>query len=143
MSSVFGAVERERAAGAEVLIVEDDDGVRRLLQAILENQQISCECAGNGDEALAAIHAGHHKVVLLDLLLPGLHNGFEVLRDLKNRRPELMNRVIILTAVSTATLKDFSDGSLVYRLLRKPFDLGELVNTVRACGWNENEGAPS
>ena len=68
-------------------------------------------------------------------MLPRL-NGFEVLRFLKAERRALLERVIVITAVAEITLRDFDDQKLVWALLRKPFDLHHLIETVTECAAN-------
>jgi two-component system OmpR family response regulator len=115
-----------------VLIVDDDDGIRTLMKAILLRQHAEVDCVGDGDTALCTLRKKEYDAIVLDLMLPNT-NGFEVLRYMKNITPELLPRTIVVTAASNMTLKDFEDGRLVRRILRKPFDIDEFVQEVFAC----------
>jgi len=68
-------------------------------------------------------------------MLPRL-NGFEILRFLKAERRAMLERVIVVTAVAEVTLRDFDDQKFVWALLRKPFDLDGLIETVTECAEN-------
>ena len=133
-------------APLRVLIVEDDDGVRALLGVILRRNQIAAELVRDGRSALERLRRERYDVILLDLMLPGV-NGFEVIRELKISQPELLARTIVLTAVSDSTLRDFDDAALLHCLIRKPFDLTELVQRVLSCarsaGERKDEAQPS
>jgi DNA-binding response OmpR family regulator len=118
-----------------VLIVDDDPGVRSLLTALLRDRY-RVEVAVDGEEATYVLRQDPFCAVLLDLMLPKL-NGFEVLRFVAAERPQLMSRIIVVTAVSDTTLRDF-DSSKVRRLIRKPFDINDLVETVAACADQDN-----
>jgi CheY-like chemotaxis protein len=115
-----------------VLIVDDDAGIRTLMKAILLRRQAVVDCVSDGDAALSILREHDYDAIVLDLMLPNT-NGFEVLRHLKTLSPELLPRTIVVTAVSNMTLRDFDDGKLVRRVLRKPFDIDEFVEEVFAC----------
>ena len=119
--------------GRRILIVEDDPGIRELLHVALSRRNFSCERASNGREAIDRLSNGESfDAILLDLMLP-LVSGIEVIAYLKVTRPEYLNHVIVVTAASNATLKAFGDISRVRALLRKPFDIAELVEEVEGC----------
>lgn len=115
----------------KVLVVEDDHTSRTLLFALLTNQAMTCDGAGDGAQAIAMLRQKRYCAILLDLMLPDV-NGFEVLRFLRVERPEALGRVIIVTAAGENTLRDFdSDGT--FDLLRKPYDIGEVRHIAQRC----------
>lgn len=121
-----------------ILIVEDDPGIRELLEVALSRRSFSCVCSNNGKEAIDLLSLdGAYDVILLDLMLPVV-SGIEVIAYLKVTQPESLGRVIVVTAASKATLKAFGDLSRIRRLLWKPFDLMELVEEIEGCA----EGRP-
>jgi DNA-binding response OmpR family regulator len=85
--------------------------------------------ASNGDSALDLLRRSRFDVLVLDLMLPG-PNGFEIIRELKSRAPEMLGHTIVLTAVGRTVLRDFSDAKLVHRVIHKPFDLDDFLNEV-------------
>jgi DNA-binding response OmpR family regulator len=117
--------------GKRVLIVEDDDGIRALLGTILSHHGYEPESCMDGNEAVRRLRKESYDAVLLDLMLPGQF-GFDVIRFLNAERPAMCPRVIVLTAASQATLRDF-DASQVHAVMRKPFDVNALLSSVREC----------
>jgi DNA-binding response OmpR family regulator len=115
----------------KVLIVEDDEAIRALLATILSRDGYSAEVCGDGDEAVRRLRTNGYDAILLDLMLPGQF-GFDVIRFLNAERPALAPRVIVLTAASQATLRDF-DSSKIHAVMRKPFDVNALLANVREC----------
>jgi DNA-binding response OmpR family regulator len=115
-----------------VLIVDDDDGIQALMKALLLRRDVTVDSAGDGDAALRKLRERRYDSIVLDLMLPKV-NGFEVVRDLKARSPEMLKRTIVVTAVSNLTLRDFKDSELVRCVMRKPFDINEFIDEVLAC----------
>ena len=118
-------------SAARLLLIEDDNAIRLLMKTIFHRRGLLLDCVGDGDTALERLRQTRYDVVILDLMLPGA-NGFEIVREMKSRDRALLDRTIILTAVSEAMLRDFADGKLVRRVIRKPFDLDEFVSEVLA-----------
>ncbi|MFQ5654135.1 MAG: response regulator transcription factor [Planctomycetota bacterium] len=115
--------------GATILVVEDDDAIRRgLVDALDYGGYRSLDCA-DGDGALATALAADIDLVLLDVVLPG-KDGFEILRELRRARPGLP--VIMLTARGSEEdrvrgLKGGADDYVV-----KPFSAREVLARVEA-----------
>jgi DNA-binding response OmpR family regulator len=118
-----------------ILIIDDDPGIRGLLSVVLRRKGFDCDVAVDGAEAEKKLRTRDYDAILLDLMLPRL-NGFEIIRFLKAERRALLERVIVVTAVAEITLRDFDDQKLVWALLRKPFDLHHLIETVTDCAAN-------
>ncbi|HAT71316.1 MAG TPA: hypothetical protein DCS63_00690 [Elusimicrobia bacterium] len=77
-SSGFG-----RPADKLVLIVDDDESVRELIEFIVKKEGFRTEKASDGEEALAKARAVNPDIILLDLMLPRF-GGFEILRELQS-----------------------------------------------------------
>jgi DNA-binding response OmpR family regulator len=114
-----------------VLVVEDDAAIRAMLGALLTHNGFAYELCGDGDDAVRRLRRDTYDAIVLDLMLPGQF-GFDIIRFLSNERPSMCPRVIVLTAASQATLRDF-DESQVHAVVRKPFDVDTLMGRVRAC----------
>lgn len=102
------------------LIVEDDDGVQRLLQAIVRRHCEAVDVAGDGEAAMAMVRTGSYDLVLLDLMLPKV-NGLAVAEAIQ--RLEKRPKVIVLSAISRYFADRFPDDTLV---LQKPFDIDRI-----------------
>lgn len=120
------------AARHHILIVEDDSQVASVIRAGLELEgeaDWSVRSAAEGRHALEIASATPPDVVLLDVRLPGL-GGAEVYRRLRAGQKTRGSRILFLSAGTTFDLHrlGIEDGVL----LRKPFDLRDLVSLVRA-----------
>ena len=111
-----------------ILVADDDRTIRRNLVRLLEAEGFRTLAAADGDEALGLIRAENPDAVLLDLKMPG-RDGLEVLGALGPALAELP--VIVLTAFggSAAAIEAMRRGA--YDYLTKPFDLDEVVLTLR------------
>lgn len=119
-------------AGRHILIVEDDSRVAHLIRDTLTLEGEAgwdVQMASEGVAALALAGSTPPDVVLLDVLLPGL-DGAEVYRRLRANPKTRAARVLFLTAGTTLDLaqRGIEDGVL----LRKPFDVRDLMCLVRA-----------
>jgi two-component system response regulator MprA len=112
-----------------VLVVDDDDAVRRSLAHALTRDGYEVAVAADGATALASLAAGRHDAVVLDILMPE-PNGLEVCRTLRargDRTPILMLTARDLVADRVAGLDAGADDYLA-----KPFALEELRARIRA-----------
>jgi len=114
-----------------VLLVEDDGGIRDLISTVLTRVGIQHDTAVDGRSAIQRLRTKSYSALLLDLMLPDW-NGFEVMRELRAISPAMLRRTIVITAASESTLRDF-DPKQVFAVLRKPFDLDELLRTLEQC----------
>jgi CheY-like chemotaxis protein len=109
-----------------ILIVDDDPGIRQVLERVLEDEGFAVECATNGCQALDRIAAHPPDVVLLDLQMPVM-SGWSVLRQL--RRSSRRVPVVLMTAGYRAAGE--AEQNDVAGYLAKPFDnLDQIVQAV-------------
>ena len=111
-----------------VLIVEDDQPLRLLLTALLAQHGYAFDSVADGRIAIDSMRRKTYGAILLDLMLPDT-NGFEVIDYVRAEKPELMESIVVITGASKHTLHDFDD-STIGALVRKPFDIHELVETL-------------
>jgi CheY-like chemotaxis protein len=116
----------------DVLIVEDDAPTQSFLLALCRRLGLTTSSAIDGDRAITSLGNVDPAVILLDLYLPKA-NGFDVLKWIGDSAPQLMARVIVLTAASEHDLEKASRLGRVHRLLRKPVDLVELTTNIFEC----------
>jgi DNA-binding response OmpR family regulator len=119
------------AAVRQVIVVDDDAGLRTLFIAILERKGFTVDLAADGRAAYDQISRNAYSVILLDLMMPDV-NGFELLERLARECPSLLSRVIVMTGASRRVVQTL-DTTSIWGLIRKPFDIDELVSAVVAC----------
>jgi two-component system, NtrC family, nitrogen regulation response regulator NtrX len=108
-----------------ILLVDDDPGVRRMLQRVLEEEDYAVVASANGSEALESVRITAPDLVLLDLNLP-VQNGWEILQQLAEDDPLLP--VIIITARPNQLFPALASGAGA--LMEKPLDLPKLLRTI-------------
>ena len=114
------------SAGARVLLVEDEPMITDRIESALSSYAVTV--AADGESAIQRIEGGSYDCILLDLMLPHL-SGFDVLRHLILRRPDLLKRTFIMTAATDESLQ-FIEKESVAGVLRKPFEVGALPELV-------------
>jgi two-component system nitrogen regulation response regulator GlnG len=119
------------AAVRQVIVVDDDPALRTLFIAILERKGFTVDVAPDGRAAYDRISRNAYAVILLDLMMPDV-NGFELLERLARQCPSLLSRVIVMTGASRRVVQTLNTAA-IWGLIRKPFDIDELVNAVVAC----------
>jgi len=115
----------------QILIAEDDDSFREMIQDFLKTPQRTIFSFKNGQEAIQALRKGRFDLVISDLMMPGA-DGMEVLREAKERNPDSV--VILVTGYASldSALRAIRGGA--YDYIRKPFKLDELEIVVKnAC----------
>ncbi len=117
-----------------VLIVEDDDGIRSLLAAVAERDGFRIRVAGDGAGALKALGDGGAEpdVILLDLIMPNV-DGFGVLSHLDQNAPHLLQRVIVLTAAAESHYRNRPEMERVWCIRRKPLEIDDLSEQILRC----------
>ena len=108
-----------------VLVVDDERDIRDAITELLSDEGYEVEGASDGAEALTKARDCHPGLVLLDLMMPGM-NGWEF-RDRQRGDPELAGiPVVVLSAFGRVPGVDAA------AYLQKPFELEDLLTTVRA-----------
>jgi two-component system, OmpR family, response regulator ResD len=112
----------------KILVVDDEERIRRLLKMYLERENYVIEEAEDGDEALSKALANDYDIILLDLMMPG-KDGIEVCRELREKKA---TPVIMLTAKGEEVnrVQGFEVGTDDY--IVKPFSPREVVLRVKA-----------
>src|SRR5438105_9589694 len=125
---------------ALVLIGEDEPDNQVILQTVVESLVgARAEVAGDGLAVLASVERERPRVILLDLMMPGL-DGFEVARQLK---ADPGTASIPIVAVSALARPDDREAALAAGcddFVRKPFELDDLEALIKKY---LNNGAPS
>jgi len=118
----------EAAAGARILVVEDEDVIRELLEQTLREEGFRVEVVATGEGALKRLEASLFDVVLLDLNLPGMH-GLNVLSAAPATQTDA--QFIVMTAFGSvdSAVEAMKLGAFDY--INKPFRIEELLLTLR------------
>jgi two-component system response regulator MprA len=113
----------------DILIVDDEPGIREVIASSLEFEGYAVRTAPDGRTALAEVERSRPDLVLLDVLMPGL-DGLTACRRLRAQDPHLP--VLMLTArdLTGDRVAGLDAGADDY--LAKPFELDELLARVRA-----------
>lgn len=114
-----------------VLVVDDDPGLQGLFTTLLGRDGYAVDCAPTGRQAFEYLRRGSYSVILLDLMMPDV-NGFELLDRLERDSPSLLRRVIVLTGAAQRVV-DGLDPKRVFSVMRKPFDINELMECTQEC----------
>lgn len=119
-----------------VLLVDDNEATCTLITALLQGD-FAVEVAGDGGEAIEKLKSRQYAVILLDLLMPHV-DGFAVLDFLRDNRPDLLQRVLVVTAsLSSKQMQRVREYS-VFGVMAKPFEVDALYNTVRRCAGDSD-----
>ena len=113
-------------SGARILLIEDEPAIRETLSDVLSSEGHSVAAAAAGDEGISLFRRGGFDLVLTDAQMPG-PTGWEVARAIKATRGEVP--VVVLTG-GEQTDGSPADDSGADEVLRKPFDLGDLLALV-------------
>jgi DNA-binding response OmpR family regulator len=122
----------------DILIVEDDPRIARVVERALADMGHRVEVAHDGIEGLTSAQRGLHQVVILDWMLPGI-DGIDVAREL--RRQNVRTPILMLTARDAVNdrVQGLDAGADDY--LSKPFAVEELLARVRALGRRASNAA--
>lgn len=115
----------------ELLLVEDDERVRRFVLRGLEAEGYAVTVATDGLDGLARANADHYDVLILDVMLPGI-DGNELCRRL--RAAGVATPILMLTALDHTEDKVGSLRGGADDYLTKPFDFEELLARIEALG---------
>jgi two-component system, OmpR family, alkaline phosphatase synthesis response regulator PhoP len=126
-------VDFQENTAVRVLVVDDDDAIRTMVERILRRAKFEVDSARDGSEAIEKLACSDYGTVLLDLMMPRV-DGHGVLRYLVNESRASQPSVIVMTA-NVLSLADAPVDNVmpVKRVLPKPFDIQELVAHVREC----------
>ncbi|MGE7759406.1 response regulator transcription factor [Peribacillus sp. NPDC097895] len=111
-----------------ILVVDDEERIRRLLKMYLEREDYIIDEAENGEEALSKAIENDYDLILLDIMMPG-KDGIEVCRELREKKT---TPIIMLTAKGEEVnrVQGFEVGTDDY--IVKPFSPREVVLRVKA-----------
>jgi DNA-binding NtrC family response regulator len=113
---------------ARILIVDDDEDIRKVLTAILEDEGYTVESVGTAKKAIAKTGEEFYNLGLIDIRLPDME-GIELLTRMKETTPKM--RKIIITGYPTLqnAVEAVNRGADAYII--KPFDVKKVLRTIK------------
>jgi two-component system phosphate regulon response regulator PhoB len=143
MASADGSLGRPQ--DKLVMIIDDDDSVRELLEFIVRKEGFRIDSAADGEEGLNKIRRLLPNLVVLDLMLPR-YGGFEVLRQLQNGETGRIPIIIITGRYTDRTTAEMiRQESNVMDFLEKPIKpqvLSLVLHKILKTAPPESGGAP-
>ena len=123
--------ERERP---RVLVVDDEDDIRKMLARVLEQKGYEVVQATKGLEALERVRDDMPDVILLDAMLPEVH-GFDICRRIKGSKRYGHIPIIMVSAIYRGwrVAEDLKSSYGVEAFLEKPFKIGDILSLVAAA----------
>ena len=115
---------------ADILIVDDEPNIRRLLASLLEAEGHAARTAASGEDGLIAVADREPDVVLLDLALPGA-NGLEILATLHTTHPALP--VVMMSGRATLTDAVRATKIGAFHFIEKPLSAEAVLLTVASA----------
>lgn len=123
-----------------ILLVDDDPRIRFVLGEIVQSMGFACDTASNGQAGLEMAQPGRYAAVLTDIQMPDM-DGFAFAHALREQ-PAPRAAIIAVTAY-TNSLQHDARASVFDRVLSKPVDRDELLDTLEALVDNTAPPAPA
>jgi DNA-binding NtrC family response regulator len=113
---------------ARILIVDDDEDIRKVLTTILEDEGYTVESVGTAKKAIAKTGKKFYNLALIDIRLPDME-GIELLTRMKDTTPKM--RKVIITGYPTLqnAVDAVNRGADAYII--KPFDVKKALRTIK------------
>lgn len=112
---------------ARVLVLDDDTSMQKLVATLLRREGYRVDVVSGGSQALEQINKIRYSALLLDVMTP-TEGGLTVIRHLKQAKPEMLKRIVLVTASPDSVLRAVEGD--VFAIVRKPFKGPELVETI-------------
>ena len=111
-----------------ILIADDEEGLRFSLASILEMDGYDVQTAGDGLAALELVKENDFDIAFFDIRMPGM-NGVETLKKIKIASPKTI--VVMMTAYAMNDLIKESVAEGAFACISKPFEIEDILNTVK------------
>jgi excisionase family DNA binding protein len=113
--------------GGAALIVDDDPGIRQLMEDAIEGQGYKVVAVDSGEKAMEELDKQRFDLIFLDLVLPQL-SGVEVLRNIKERNSKTLVAVITGHGEDPVAMEAMELGPMFF--IRKPFKMSEITEVL-------------
>jgi len=111
----------------EILVVDDQPGIRLLLEEVLTSQGYQVTCASTGKEGLEKSTRASFDLIILDYKLP-IIDGKEVLARLEEKR--IATSVILMSGMTENIQTEVKEIKLIREIIAKPFNIKDLCNLL-------------
>ena len=113
---------------ARILVIDDDENIRKVLETILEDEGYIVETAETAKKGIEESEKAFYNLALIDVRLPDME-GIELLSKLRNTKPKM--RKIIITGYPTLqnAVAAVNKGADAY--VMKPFEVDKILQTIR------------
>jgi DNA-binding NtrC family response regulator len=128
--STSGSVFSSSPTGGNILVIDDEAGIRESLEVLLSLEGYSVKTAPDGEQGLRKLESESFDLVLLDLALPG-QSGIDLLPQIKERQAE--TPVIMITAYGTVENVVEAIRSGADNFVQKPWDNEKLLADIRSA----------
>jgi DNA-binding NtrC family response regulator len=121
-------VEVKGMSKSRILVIDDDENIRKVLQTILEDEGYFVETAETGKKAIERSEKAFYNLALIDVRLPDME-GIELLSKLRSTKPKM--RKIIVTGYPTLqnAISAVNKGADAY--VMKPFEVEKILQTIK------------
>jgi DNA-binding NtrC family response regulator len=113
---------------ARILVVDDDESIRKVLATILEDNGYAVDTAKNGEEAIKKSRLKFYNVALIDIRLPDIE-GIELLTKMRNTTPKMRKIIITGYPALQNAIDALNKGADAY--IVKPFDMDKVLQTIK------------
>jgi DNA-binding response OmpR family regulator len=111
-----------------LLLLDDDPSMQRLVSALLKKEGYRIDVVSAGAQAIEKVKVANYHALVLDVMTP-TEGGLTVIRHLREANPQMLKRIILLTASPQSVLNAVEDE--VFDIVRKPFEPKTLLSTIR------------
>jgi CheY-like chemotaxis protein len=118
-----------------ILVVDDDADQRQLRAMVLSRGGFKTTEAGDKQRAILQARVHRPAAAIVDLRLPTVNDGLELIQELKSFDPRI--RIIVLTGTSRQMVKDLRGAELIDELLIKPAPSSKLIGILRFFEANQ------
>lgn len=116
--------------GMHILVCEDQDSIRRMIEALIRARGYRVTAVASGAKAIDVAATDAPDVVLLDLMLPGEYDGFEVCRRMREDPATRRVPVIIISAMDDEASRDRASRAGATAFYAKPFSPTALLKEI-------------
>lgn len=113
---------------ARILVVDDDESIRKVLKTILEEEGYIADTAKNGKEAIKKSNTKFYNLALIDIRLPDME-GTKLLNAMKETAPKMVKIIITGYPSLENAIEAINRGADAYIL--KPFDMDKVLDKIK------------